>query len=93
MPPAPPQATDLQTIPGVGPRVSEAFHDLGIDSVEELVGQSPRALYERMQLREGPQDRCVLYVFRCAVYFAEHPEPDPELLLWWRWKDRLYPGE
>jgi hypothetical protein len=32
-------------------------------------------------------DRCVLYVFRCAVYFASEAEHDPELLKWWNWKD------
>jgi hypothetical protein len=33
-------------------------------------------------------DRCLLYVFRCAVYFASHKKHDPKLLLWWNWKDR-----
>lgn len=36
-------------------------------------------------------DRCVLYVFRCAVYFAEHEQPEAEKLKWWYWKDRVYP--
>ncbi|MGA3073400.1 MAG: helix-hairpin-helix domain-containing protein, partial [Bryobacteraceae bacterium] len=31
---------------------------------------------------------CVLYVFRCAVYFASEAEHDPELLKWWNWKDQ-----
>jgi hypothetical protein len=30
----------------------------------------------------------VLYVFRCAVYYASHEVHDPELLKWWNWKDR-----
>jgi hypothetical protein len=29
----------------------------------------------------------VLYVFRCAVYFASKPHPDPQRLKWWNWKD------
>ena len=35
------------------------------------------------------QDRCLLYVFRCAVYFAETPvhKQDAEKLKWWNWKD------
>ncbi|MBP7847311.1 MAG: hypothetical protein KAZ94_04200, partial [Burkholderiales bacterium] len=33
------------------------------------------------------QDRCLLYVFRCAVYFAQTTQPQPELLKWWNWKD------
>ncbi|WP_394701143.1 helix-hairpin-helix domain-containing protein [uncultured Methanolobus sp.] len=32
-------------------------------------------------------DRCMLYVFREAVYFASNEEHDPELLKWWNWKD------
>jgi hypothetical protein len=32
-------------------------------------------------------DRCVLYTFRCAVYFASESKHDPELLKWWNWKD------
>ena len=39
-------------------------------------------------LRGRKMDRCVLYVFRCAVYFASESEHDPELLKWWNWKDR-----
>ena len=34
------------------------------------------------------EDRCELYVFRCAVYYAEHEEHDPEKLKWWYWKDK-----
>lgn len=38
-------------------------------------------------------DRCVLYVFRCAVYYAEQEQHDPEKLKWWYWKDKDYPEE
>ncbi|MFP4458563.1 MAG: helix-hairpin-helix domain-containing protein [Candidatus Zixiibacteriota bacterium] len=36
------------------------------------------------------QDRCLLYVFRCAVYFAEITEEnrDIEMLKWWNWKNK-----
>jgi hypothetical protein len=37
-------------------------------------------------LRCQKVDRCVLYVFRCAVYAATNEAPDPELLKWWSWK-------
>jgi hypothetical protein len=30
----------------------------------------------------------MLYVMRCAIYFASESKPDPELLKWWNWKDR-----
>jgi hypothetical protein len=43
-------------------------------------------------MKKGFQDdRCVLYVFRCAVYFAEHEQHEPEKLKWWYWKDKDYP--
>jgi hypothetical protein len=29
----------------------------------------------------------MLYVFRCAVYYASTRDPDPRLLQWWNWKD------
>jgi hypothetical protein len=33
-------------------------------------------------------DRCVLYGFREAVYYASHKNHDPELLKWWNWSDK-----
>jgi RimJ/RimL family protein N-acetyltransferase len=79
---------ELQTIPGVGPSLAQDLRDLGVARVDDLRGQSPQRLYDRLvELRGAPQDRCVLYVFRCAVYFAETREPEPALLKWWAWKD------
>jgi hypothetical protein len=40
------------------------------------------------RFKASPVDRCVLYVFRCAVYYANNKTHDPELLKWWNWKDR-----
>ncbi len=78
---------DLQTIPGVGPSISQDIRVLGYGSVAELRGQNPQEMYERLCLKRGHHiDRCVLYVFRCAVYFAETEEPEPRLLKWWSWK-------
>lgn len=45
-------------------------------------------MYARECARKGVRvDRCVLYVYRCAVYYASTPQPDPEKLKWWAWKD------
>ena len=64
------------------------LRDLGIQHVAELRGQDPERLYARLIAQRGVhQDRCVLYVFRCAVYFAETAQPDAERLKWWNWKD------
>ena len=42
-------------------------------------------------LKGFQEGRCALYVWRTAVYYAEHPEPEAEKLKWWHWKDRPYP--
>lgn len=81
--------TGLESIPGVGPSLARDLRDLGYGEVAELRGADPEEMYARLQhLRGRHQDRCVLYVFRCAVHFASSADPDPELLKWWAWKDR-----
>ena len=83
------QRDPLQNIPGVGPSISADFRALGIEAVSDLESRDPVQLYERLcVLQGGPVDRCVLYVFRCAVYYASELIHDPDLLLWWSWKDR-----
>jgi len=87
--PASPALKDLQRIPGVGPAIAADLLGLGIASVDALRGQDPERLYQRLcEQAGGHVDRCVLYVFRCAVYFAENTVHDPERLKWWHWKDR-----
>ncbi len=77
----------LTVIPGIGKSLAADLIQLGFYKVEDLRGQDPQQMYDRLsQLSGCPQDRCVLYVFRCAVYFAQEPTPDPELLKWWNWK-------
>lgn len=62
---------DLQRIPGVGPSLAQDLVDLGIRKVTALRRRSPERLYQQLcTLRGQQQDKCVLYVFRCAVYFA-----------------------
>jgi hypothetical protein len=79
---------DLQRIPGVGPSLARDLADLGMRRVTDLRRRSPERLYEKLcELRGQPMDRCVLYVFRCAVYFASHSRHEPRLLKWWNWKD------
>jgi hypothetical protein len=83
---------DFQTIPGVGPNIAQDLVDLGFSSVEDLRDKDPETMYDELcALRGAHVDRCVLYVFRCAVYFASHDVHEPELLKWWRWKDGVAP--
>jgi hypothetical protein len=77
----------LRTIPGVGKSISLDLWNLGIHSVAELKNKNPEALYSNHCTQVGrPVDRCLLYVFRCAVYYASHKHHDPALLYWWNWK-------
>ena len=80
---------ELGTIPGVGKSISNDLWNLGIRSVDALKNKNPERLYRKHgELVGQPVDRCLLYVFRCAVYYASHKRHDPPLLLWWNWKDR-----
>lgn len=82
-------ADELQTIPGVGPSIAEDLRDLGIRRVADLRTRDPERMYRRINtLRGVRQDPCLLYVFRCAVYYARTARPKPALLKWWHWKDR-----
>jgi hypothetical protein len=80
---------DLRIVPGVGKRISEDLWNLGIRSVQDLKGKNPQDLYERLISLTGAHvDRCMPYVFRCAVYYASTEVHDPDLLKWWKWKDK-----
>ena len=79
---------ELLEIPGVGPSIARTLQLVGIRRVVDLKGRDPERLYQRLMRKEGKHvDRCVLYVFRCAVYYATARNPDPDKLLWWNWMD------
>jgi nucleotidyltransferase/DNA polymerase involved in DNA repair len=79
---------ELQQIPGVGRSISLDLWNLGIRSISGLKNQDPEQMYAKHCRQRGmPVDRCLLYTFRCAVYFASKKQHDPELLKWWNWKD------
>jgi hypothetical protein len=81
--------TDLEKIPGVGAKMAKELHLLGYRHAEQLKDKSPEQMYQRlMEMRGHHIDRCVLYVFRCAVYFASNTVHDPAKLKWWYWKDK-----
>jgi len=82
---------ELQTIPGVGKAVAMDLLRLGYTSVSALKGENPELMYVRHNDERGVvQDICMLYTFRCAVYFAETvgKKQDPEKLKWWSWMDK-----
>ena len=82
----------FQVIPGIGKSIAGDFWDMGYRSPEELKGKDPQVLYDDFCRMVGVQvDRCLLYAFRCAVYFVSNEKHEPELLKWWNWKDDVKP--
>ena len=79
---------ELRRIPGIGAVGERDLLELGYITIQSLAGADPEEMYARECARKGVRvDRCVLYVYRCAVYYASTPQPDPEKLKWWAWKD------
>jgi len=83
---------ELTKIPGVGKSIATDLWNIDIRRISDLKGRDPEDLYDLSNRFAGMvQDRCLLYVFRCAVYYAETPlsGQDPEKLKWWNWKDKF----
>lgn len=81
---------DLCKIPSIGKSIAMDLFNIGINSVEELKGKNADDLYNKSNQYAGSrQDRCLLYVFRCAINYAETHEEDRhgEKMKWWNWKD------
>ncbi len=79
----------LLSIPGIGPDMARHLREIGYCDVSDLRDQAPERMYDRLRAGYGgSMDRCVLYAFRCAVYYASNETHDPELLKWWNWKDK-----
>jgi hypothetical protein len=82
-------STSLEEIPCVGKAIAQHLRDIGIHSVGQLKRKDPEKLYKKLcEFKASPVDKCMLYVLRCAVYYASNKKHDPELLKWWNWKDR-----
>lgn len=79
---------ELQIIPGIGKSIAEDLRNIGIRKVTDLKGKNPEKLFDKSNKFAGVvQDRCLLYTFRCAVYFAEGGR-NKEKLKWWNWMDK-----
>ena len=81
---------NLRQIPGVGISLATDLWNIGIRSINDLKKKDPYLLFDLSNKFAGTiQDRCVLYVFKCAVYYADTPkeEHEAEKLKWWNWKD------
>ena len=82
--------TNLEQIPGVGKIIAQNMRNIGIHSINQLKGKNPEQLYQKLcDFKAGSVDRCVLYIFRCAVYYASNTKHERKLLKWWNWKDSI----
>jgi len=77
---------EFQTMPGVGKSIAQDLWNMSFRSTKELRKKDPEKLYEDLNKLTGTTvDRCMLYVFRCIVYFVSETKHDPKLLKWWNW--------
>jgi len=81
---------ELRQIPGIGKVIALDLWNLGYKSIDDLKGQDAEEIYIHHNDQRGQvQDICMLYTFRCAVYFANTygDVQDPAKLKWWYWMD------
>lgn len=81
----------FQTLPSIGKACALDLWNMGFRSIDELRGKNPRQLYEQLNAVTGQtHDICMLYTFRCVVYFVSETQHAPEKLNWWYWKNQTY---
>ena len=80
----------FQTIPSIGKACSLDLWNMGFRNIDELKGQDPSLLYDKLNKLSGvTHDICMLYTFRCAVYYVTEKDHVKEKLNWWYWKDNV----
>ncbi|MBN1690220.1 MAG: pathogenicity locus [Dehalococcoidia bacterium] len=79
----------LIEIPGVGKSIAQDLNNIGIYTVDDLKNRSAETLYDLSNESAGRmQDKCLLYVYRTAVYYANGGRSSDKLK-WWNWKDKV----
>ncbi|MDD2845410.1 MAG: helix-hairpin-helix domain-containing protein [Rhodoferax sp.] len=84
------QVHRLTDLPNIGQAMAQDLELIGIKRPDQLTGQHPLHLYEKLCLERGVrQDPCVLDTFISVTHFMNGDEPRP----WWTYTDerkRLY---
>ena len=76
------QFTDL---PNVGPATEGDFHLLGYRSPEQLAGEDPFEMYDRLCAMTGQRhDPCVIDMFMSVTSFMDGGPPRP----WWEFTEK-----
>ena len=79
----------LTQIPGVERSVADDLIQMGITSTADLKNKDAEKLYNKSNRQSGSvQDRKLLYVFRCAIYYVSTDVHDKAKLNWQSWKDK-----
>ena len=74
----------LTDLPNIGPAMAKDLRLLGLCHPEQLVGQDPYAMYERLcELTGCRQDPCVIDVFISITRFMAGEQARP----WWDYTD------
>ncbi len=82
---------EFQKIPSIGKACALDLWNMGLRNPIELKDKNPMKLYDKLNAVTGKtHDICMLYTFRCAVYFISEPQPEAHKLKWWYWKDKTY---
>jgi hypothetical protein len=81
--------SELTKIPGIGRNMAGHLIRAGFPTIESLRGMNPDDVYAADCAAQGVTvDRCALYAYRLAVYYAGHDGQLPEdKQNWWDWKD------
>jgi RecG-like helicase len=70
----------LTDLPNIGKAGENDLRILGINNVQDLIGQCPYQMYERLCLQtQAAHDPCVIDVFISIVRFMQGEAPQP----WW----------
>jgi hypothetical protein len=78
--------SELTQVPHVGPKTAADLQRIGITAIDELRGQDPDLLFERLCATEGVHDICSRDVFASAIHYAETGRSRA----WWLFsRDRL----
>lgn len=73
-------------IPRMDPETARCFLDQGITQIYELQGRCADAMFEDARKKRDTLTQDRLYAMRMAVYYAEHEDPDKNLLYPEVWK-------
>lgn len=83
------QVRRLTDLPNIGRAGAGDFQLLGFTHPEQICGQNPREMYERLgQLKGSRQDPCVLDVLTSVTEFLAGGPPRP----WWEYSAQRKAG-